>query len=230
MAKRGKVYTMGDLHGAYKAFKDILLKSNFDYENDHLYFLGDLADGWGEFHYCLDEILKMKNFKGVLGNHDVYLKKYIEKGYISKNWMKFGGIKTVSIIKDNPNIANKLKVYFDKCELYQIYNDKIFLHGGFNHKKPIDNQNNNSFAFNRQLFKIAKKYHKQKIKIPVVFENKTTGIKEIFIGHSTTKKMTPVRYSNLINIDTGAGSVGYLTLMEVKNKNYIQSKNVMKLY
>ncbi len=144
--------------------------------------------------------------------------------------MKFGGLKTVSIIKENPVLINKLKVYFNKCKLYQIYKDKIFMHGGFNHKKPIDNQNNNSFAFNRQLFKIAKKYDRQKIKIPIAFENNTIEINEIFIGHSTTKKMIPVRYSNLINVDTGAGSVGFLTLMEVKNKNYIQSRNILKYY
>ena len=61
-------------------------------------------------------------------------------------------------------------------------------------------------------------------------EQNSLDIKEIFIGHSTTKKFKPDFRANLINIDTGAGSVGTLTIMDAHRKTYIQSNKVEKLY
>ena len=41
-----KTFVMGDSHGAYKAFLQVMERSGFDYENDRLICLGDVSDGW----------------------------------------------------------------------------------------------------------------------------------------------------------------------------------------
>ncbi len=40
-----KKFVVGDIHGGAKAFKQVLEKSEFDYENDLLISLGDICDG-----------------------------------------------------------------------------------------------------------------------------------------------------------------------------------------
>lgn len=44
--KKGRRFCIGDIHGAYLAFKQLLDDVNFDYENDKLISLGDIVDGW----------------------------------------------------------------------------------------------------------------------------------------------------------------------------------------
>ena len=40
-----RTFVMGDIHGAYNALLQCLKRSGFDYENDQLIQLGDVADG-----------------------------------------------------------------------------------------------------------------------------------------------------------------------------------------
>lgn len=226
-----RTYVLGDLHGAYKALDDLIRRVNFDYEYDTLVFLGDLADGWGEFDKCLDLFSRMQNFVPLIGNHDLYLMDFLDRGTPKDDWLKRGGLVTLDVIEKNPNVVRKLDDYFSKAKYYHIENQKIFCHGGFNHKRTIVGQRKLNFAINRQLYKIARKYDKQKLKFEIKYDDDdSVPIKEVFIGHSTTKKFRPDFCSNLTNIDTGAGSVGFLTIMDADRKKYIQSKNLVKLY
>ena len=59
---------MGDSHGAYKAFLQVMERSGFDYENDRLICLGDVSDGWPEVPELVEELLKIKNLVWVRGN------------------------------------------------------------------------------------------------------------------------------------------------------------------
>ena len=69
-----------DIHGNFKALKQCLERSRFDYEKDTLLVLGDLVDGHKETKQCFDEILKIKNLIYILGNHD----------YMAYRWMVLG--------------------------------------------------------------------------------------------------------------------------------------------
>ncbi len=58
-----------------------------------------------------------------------------------------------------------------------------------------------------------------------------TEFKEIFIGHTTTmywKTNQPLRAANIINIDTGSGKEGKLTIMDVATKEFWQSDSYME--
>lgn len=57
----GEVWVMGDIHGAYKALEQCLIRSGFDYENDRLIQLGDIVDGYPDAFECVEELLKVKN-------------------------------------------------------------------------------------------------------------------------------------------------------------------------
>lgn len=222
---------LGDLHGAYRALCEVLMKVNFDYERDTLVFIGDLADGWGEFDKCVKKLLTIKNFIPLIGNHDLYLMDFLKKGTPKEEWLSRGGLTTLAVIEKKPQCIEPLKKYFALSKYYHIIEDKLFCHGGFNQRRTITKQKNLTFAINRQLYKTAHKYERQKLKLDIRFDDKKSiELNEVFIGHSTTKKFKPEFKANLINVDTGAGSVGFLTIMDVFRKKYVQSQKVSKLY
>ena len=64
-------FVVGDIHGAHKALVQCLKRSNFNYEEDELICLGDVADGWTEVPELFDELLKIKKLIYIMGNHDL---------------------------------------------------------------------------------------------------------------------------------------------------------------
>ena len=66
----GRVFVIGDIHGAYRALRQCLERARFHYENDRLICLGDVADGWPETREAVDELLRIRQLTYILGNHD----------------------------------------------------------------------------------------------------------------------------------------------------------------
>ena len=62
-----RTFVIGDIHGACRALRQCLERSSFDYTNDILISLGDVADGWPETKDAIDELLKVKNLVYLLG-------------------------------------------------------------------------------------------------------------------------------------------------------------------
>ena len=218
-----KTYVLGDLHGGFLPLEDIIKRTNFNFKEDKLIFIGDLADGLPDFDLCLELLLSIENFVPIIGNHDLFLMEFLKYGTINKEWESQGGKVTIEKLTSNEALISLLRQYFSKADYFYTYKDKIFLHGGFNPKRAIDSQRKRKFSMNRTLYSSAKNYEKHKKKIPVEFHKDPLEIKEIFIGHSTTKNFKPDFVSNLINVDTGIKCGGRLTLMDVDTKQYIQS-------
>ena len=146
-----KTYVIGDLHGNFKALKRVLKKWHFRDEIDTLIFLGDLADGHQHPDKCLLRLLKIKNFIPIMGNHDLFIKKWLEKNIIDKRWIRLGAKDT---IKRLTPYKEELKYYFSITKSYHIENNTICTHGGFNHKRLITKQRKLNFAINRNMYRI----------------------------------------------------------------------------
>lgn len=221
-------YVLGDLHGNHKALTQLLGKVNFDYESDELIFLGDLSDGYPEPDKCLQTLLRVKNLYPIWGNHDIWLSGWLNNK-VHYQFRKIPSFEhTISIFQDK---KDELEYYFSKCMPYCVLDGIFYTHGGFNHNRLIVKQRHLNFSINRKLYELAKSYEIQKRRIKVIYDEKNSlSIKEIFIGHTPTVSKKPDFVSNLINIDTGAGNGGKLTLMEVASKKYWQSTPGKKLY
>jgi serine/threonine protein phosphatase 1 len=221
-------YVLGDLHGNYRALKEVIRKSAIDKDKDELYFLGDLADSYPEPEKCLHELLSFKYFYPIIGNHDLFLKKWLYSGQIDKRWVKLNGLQTIKKFEGHEDY---LKEYFEKAKYYHLINDTFLCHGGFNHKRIITKQKMLNFAINRTLYQVSFQYKRSKIKFKPVFnENNDSPINRIIIGHSVTPNYLPSFNSNLINIDTGAGNGGKLTIMDLDSLKYYQSSYSKSLY
>lgn len=139
--------------------------------------------------------------------------------------------------------------FFEKHVLY--YKDeqnRLFVHGGFYRFQPLDVQKENNpsvFYWDRELWEDA--LHWSGLNEPLEF---TEEFSEIFIGHTATiyytkfKKVPnslvllpsldndcpPMKADIVYNLDTGAGSSGRLTIMDVDTHEYWQSDVVNTFY
>lgn len=204
----GKTYVVADVHGAYKALKQVLERSNFDYDNDTLIQLGDCVDGFSQTYEVIEELLKIKNLISIKGNHDEEFRHWIEYGLHKWNWLQGAAATAKSYIKhadredilfmpkNGGYVTNLTTIdipvshqrFFEKQHLYYIDDkNRLFIHGGFNRHFPLSPQPSHIYYWDRGLWNEALSYesmspaskNKNKFKMKDDFT-------EIFIGHTAT--------------------------------------------
>lgn len=230
-----KRFAIGDIHGGYRAMLQVFDRSGIDYSEALLICLGDVADGRSQVVECFEELFKFKNLVYVLGNHDSWLLNFLKTGASPYIWTSQGGKASIasylSIEQPKREKLMRKHLTFLKAALpYYVIDNKCFVHGGFNHRRPIAEQDVYDLTWDRDLFgnatywEVRQKEQNLKIK----------EFDEVFIGHTTTSRfkpdLTPVHASNLWNLDQGAGWEGKLTLMNIDTKEFFQSDIVSSLY
>lgn len=240
-------YVIGDLHGQYQAFKQCLIKCNFDYSQDTLIQLGDVVDGGEEVFECVEDLLKIKNLIALKGNHDDWFLEFIRTGYHPTAWT-YGGISTIisysskagktPIIKKtgqgyktsfNPEeIPLSHKQFFESQRIYYIDpNNNCFVHAGFDHTQPFHQQPSSTFYWDRNLWQSALNWQtKAKYDNHIEPFEIITKFNNIFIGHTNTMRWgidKPLKAANIYNLDTGGAKGGKLTIMDVDSKCFWQS-------
>lgn len=247
-------FVMGDIHGAHRALRQCLDRSSFDYENDLLIQLGDVADGFDEVYECVEELFKIKNLVAIKGNHDEWLNNFCQTGYHEQHWSQ-GGKGTVNsyarisgkkpdfiaskIFGFNANIKpddipEKHKEFFRNQVLYYLDDENnCFVHAGFNRYQPFHEQREETLYWDRSLFLDAMEYEQLKQKIPGIEFEIVTPFNTIYIGHTSTimwKVDQPITAANIVNMDTGAGWGGRLSMLNLSTSELIQSDTVTELY
>jgi len=241
-----KTFCIGDVHGAHKALVQCLERSNFDYENDTLICLGDVADGWSEVPECVEELLKIKNLIYVCGNHDRWAKDWFKYGATHYLWISQGGQATIdAYVRTGLLVDERHRNFWLKVEDRLFYHDEerdyLFVHGGYNWHYPVIEQpkafanNYSNLYWDRHLWDTAWATEKRlfngvRVEKPRFMDQYTL----IFIGHTTTTFTTgdtlPVKALNVYNLDQGAGYEGKLTIMDIDSKEFWQSDLVNTLY
>ncbi len=232
-----KRFVIGDIHGAHKALVQCLEQSGFNYEEDLLISLGDVADGWTEVPETFDELLKVKNLVYVIGNHDLWLLDWFETGRAPHIWLSQGGKNTwvayKRLIEEGDTTRSiQHENLLKNAKNYYVLNNKLFVHGGYNWHVPIDQTPEYNLVWDRNMWNAAMYWQRQAdkgLKLDQVKE-----YDEIFIGHTTTSRvdetLKPVHASNVWNVDQGAGWEGKLTIMDIDSKEYWHSDIVKDLY
>lgn len=247
--KKINKYVVGDIHGNYKALMQCLQKCKFDYEHDVLISLGDVVDGFPQSYECVEELLKIKNLIAIQGNHDYMFLEFLNTGIHGFEW-KHGSDSTASSYLINlptqKEVNKRLqtgwistfkpqdvpithKNFFESQIPYYIHEDLLFIHGGFNRHYFIKDQLPFWFMWDRDLWMAAVSFDTigySDFKIKDKFTN-------IFIGHTMTTKWKldiPMIKYNIINLDTGAGAAGKLTIMDINTRQYWQSDTATSLY
>jgi serine/threonine protein phosphatase 1 len=216
-------FVIGDIHGAYRALRQCLDKSGFDYENDLLISLGDVTDGWPETKQCIDELLRIKNLEYVLGNHDFWTLEWMQSGWTEEMWLQQGGRATIDSYQKRsiPTAHIDLLKY---AHHYYILDQKLFVHAGISPHESVEVQSLNIFLWDRNLARTALDSYQKGI------AGKFTSYDEVYIGHTPIPYRAPIQSSDIWLMDTGAGWSGVLSLMNIDSKEVYVSDPVPELY
>lgn len=258
--KKGRKLITGDIHGARKALDQCLERCNFDYENDTLIQLGDVADGWDEVYDCVEKLLSIKSLISIKGNHDAWFYQWIINEIQPAGWLQggYGTLKSycrkigdykgahIEIRQTMSGYFSSLRSadlpqshidFFKNQLLYYIDEDNnCFVHGGFNrHATMVENKlfDEEQFYWDRDLWMACLSFKQISQDQEHVRFKMVENFKEVFIGHTATMSwgtIKPMHSANVWNLDTGAGFKGRLTIMDLDSHQYWQSDLVQELY
>lgn len=217
-----KTFVIGDIHGAYRALRQCLERSQFDYETDHLISLGDVCDGWTETRLCIDELLRVKNLTYILGNHDLWALEWMMTGFGEDIWVKQGGEATMKSYREN--IPDSHIQFLNDALPYYLKDDKLFVHAGFDPREPIEAQDLDIFLWDRNLARITIDFYLKQM------PGSLTSYNEVFIGHTVVPFSHPIHAGGIWMMDTGAGWRGVLSMMNISTKEIFSSDPVPSLY
>ena len=230
---------MGDSHGAYKAFLQVMERSGFDYENDRLICLGDVSDGWPEVPELVEELLKIKNLVWVRGNHDQWLKDFLKEGKQPDVWVLQGGASArEAYLFRHPELMKKHLEALKKTVFYFIdEKNRLYVHGGYEPGvHPEDTIKNGAkfgqdgkmyLMWDRQLWDHSRRSDMKRRLI------QDDQFSEVYVGHTSIYHLgfhEPQERTKVWFMDTGGGWDGVLSVMDVDTKEVFQSNVVSTLY
>jgi serine/threonine protein phosphatase 1 len=219
-------FVIGDIHSHYEEMMELLEIVNFDFDNDTLISLGDLVDRGTNPIGVIETLMKIKKFIHILGNHDVWCYQYLVNKDQPAEWISQGGKSTLNAYLNNQEYQERHISFFEKARLYYVDGEnRLFVHGGFNHRIPFKLQIDNKelLTFDRSLVLTAMEYEQ--------YDQTFKEFSEIFVGHTPTqfiKENIPKKFSNLWMLDTGVYISGKLTIMDIDTKEFWQSTSKEK--
>lgn len=234
-----RILVIGDIHGSYNALQQIMERAAVTV-NDHLIFLGDYVDGWGQSPEVIDFLIHLKathNCIFMRGNHDDLLLQWLKTGNYNDEWFTAGG-GYVTTVSYNALTEEKKQLHMLFLEsLYDYHldeNNRLFIHAGFTNLNGITHEFFKPlFYWDRTLWEMALALDKTIDTNHPQYPKRLTFYKEIFIGHTPVtriNKTIPVTMANVWNVDTGAAFKGVLTIMDADTKEYWQSDPVHTLH
>ena len=226
-------YVVGDIHGGYLAFKEVLDKVDFDYINDELVCLGDVCDGWSGLGEIVELLNKINNLILIKGNHDDWALKYCD-GKIQKGdydcWLAHGGLVTKNWL-DIDNNKEKFTKLFSSSKVYHIENNMIFAHAAIPLDLEFDKYPESFWFWDRGFIQDMYNHSlgRKSLKYKYI---KNCPYDKVFVGHTPTKLngYEPWEFMFLRNIDTGSAFDGYLTIMNIETDEYVKSTRLIDLY
>lgn len=183
--------------------------------------------------------------EGTLKSYSIHADKpYIPDRGAFKSFITF-----YDIPESHRNFLQKGQYYL---ELQKADSKYLFVHGGYNRHYPITDEVHNCpevvLIWDRDFIHSARSFTEtegQKFKLNGDYTN-------VFIGHTTTSFwkysrkylekhnlpldlqgkpiLTPMFAGPVIDLDTGGGFEGFITVMDIESKEYWQSDKVSELY
>lgn len=217
-----RTFVLGDVHGAYRALRQVLDRAAFDYEHDQLIFLGDVCDGWPQTCDCIEELLRIKELVYLLGNHDWWMLEWIKHDTIEEVWYSQGGKATLDSYHGNKPPLRHQQLLMSARTSY-IINNRLFVHARILLDEDILEQSIHTLLWDRSLARKVIEYANDTTK-------KFTPFDEVYLGHTPVAGNKPLQCGEVFLMDTGAGWSGVLSLMNIDTKEIFASDPVPLLY
>lgn len=178
---KSKIVAIGDLHGHYDQFAELLAKlrmrDDIDFDRDTFVFVGDYVDGGSQTKQVLDKLIELKkkypHWQILLGNHETLLldglseKKPLYHDYYL--WHNQGGRETLdsfkpsaeaglsdyerSIMQSDDLITKPYIDFMREMPLFYETDNYFFLHGGLYPKRSIEAHKKSVGTFHPDLIR-----------------------------------------------------------------------------
>ena len=216
-----RTIVIGDIHGCYNEFVDLLKEVEYNSTEDKLILLGDYIDRGKDSYKVIKKIQELQkennNVIALRGNHEqMLIESFMEQRNFdgarddligsTKLWYSNGGMETEkSFEREGSNIASEIK-WFINLPYYYEDSNRIYVHAGIDLNKPITEQSRQQMLWVRESFIYnTKKYNKQ-----IIFgHTPSILVIEDYVPYKTL--------GNNICIDTGCVFGGRLTALIIKD-------------
>ncbi len=218
MAKR---FVMGDIHGAHRALHQCLERSGFNRQQDWLYCLGDVCDGWPDTRECIETLMGIRHLVYVMGNHDFHTLEWALHGIADESWLEQGGLATQQSYHfqmPEPHVS-----FLKNAKPYFTEDNQLFVHAGIWPGKQPEQCGLNILLWDRTLVTRALDLVNSRS------DNKLTSFSQVYIGH-TPIGPRPLKGGEVWMMDTGAGWSGVLSMMNLDSGEVFASDPVPLLY
>lgn len=120
-----KIIAIGDIHGCSIELDELLEALEYNEEDEHLVFLGDLINRGPDSRGVLDRVHELNNKTLIVGNHELRLLNFKKTGDSSK--LKPYDYSTLEILEERD-----WKLFESMVPTYYVREyDTVFVHGGF---------------------------------------------------------------------------------------------------
>lgn len=247
---------MGDLHGSLRALEQVLEMSGYDKDEDELYFTGDLADGYPDVVGCIRLLRTLPRFHAVIGNHDIWLQNWLVTGQAPLLWTMQGGEASIGSFeraKVGEDERMEIAEWFRSWPYVLSLDDCYIMHGGpggglceeeldrLAHMHRPESEGLDaawdvwsrtaqaSVIWDRDAYMEAVRDTQLH---PHARKSRRRLRSTVFVGHTEIPRQRPFisRLHGLVNVDTGAGSYGRLTILDMDTMRWFSSDRSMDLY
>ena len=229
---------IGDIHGGLKGLIQVLERGKVS-PDDELIFLGDYVDGWSDSAKVVTYLIDLGQQNSCVflrGNHDDLVHRWLKKGEMNDQWLQHGGQSSIDAYRQFTAKEKQEHISFFE-QMFNYYIDKknrLFVHAGFtNQKGPEQEYTPTPFYWDRTLWEMALSLDPALKPGDSKYPKRLAIFEEIYLGHTPVTrigKSKPYRTANVINMDTGAGFMGKVSMMDVETKEIFQSDEVYRLY
>ncbi len=229
---------IGDIHGGFKALKQLLEKANLPKGTQYI-FVGDYVDGWSESAEVVSYLIDFSEENDCIflpGNHDELLYKYLKFEEKNPAWLSQGGESSIkSYAKLSEEEKKKHLQFFENLVNYHIDSEnRLYLHAGFTSQRgPEFEFYSNLVYWDRTLWEMACAMDTSISEESENYPKRLKLFNEIFIGHTPVTRVgfdKPANFANVWNVDTGAAFKGEISMLDVDSKKIWQSEAVHLLY
>jgi serine/threonine protein phosphatase 1 len=210
-------WVMCDIHGQYKAMRELLEFAAIDFEKDQFVFLGDYIDRGPHSAKVVKYIrgLKMRypnNVYAIIGNHEIMMREYVFEGK-SDRWLVFGGYQTIEDLKKTFEMKTERDehlVWLANLGYYCMDEEYLYVHAG------IDP----AYDSNEQYDEVTFTEIDEMYRIPPEDLKEIIGKRVIVHGHTSYPSV--YQADHFISCDTGASVLedGMLSLVELNSRMY----------
>jgi serine/threonine protein phosphatase 1 len=133
-----RLFAIGDIHGCYRTFHDLVVRIIKLEKSDRLILLGDYIDRGDQIMEVVDFIIDLKksgfDITALKGNHEAMLLDSMSDPEIFTLWMMNKGVTTLeSFGVDNANqLEDKYLDFFRSLKYFEEIENVLFVHAGFN--------------------------------------------------------------------------------------------------